>query len=756
VPPPLARIRLLTVALLVATARVALAVPAHYLVFEVDPAGVRLAFHRIVEMAAPPPSLEATEAAALVARAPRDAVRMTVRLVDAGGRVVHRTVAETSREIRGEFHGADEIDGHHIPRAGGAFVVRVPVVDGTRLEVDGPPGGHRIAVTARELATSLAASAAPPPIAAAAMSGSAANRVDLVVLGDGYTAAQHAKFDADAGNALSAFFGITPYAEYASFVNTYTVFTPSPQSGADHPPYDAACGGGVHSPSCCADGDALSDPKAGTFVTTALDATFCSFNIHRLLVVDETKAFTAAAAVPDWDVVLVVVNDDTYGGSGGVLGVFSDNASAIEIARHEYGHSFSLLADEYSTSYPGYPPCDDVGGGPPCDPNVTNQTVRAAIKWAPWIAGSTPVPTPDTGAYANAVGLFEGARYLASGMYRPRHTCLMRQLAVPFCEVCRQEYVLRLYEGGWGTPSGGIDTIEPGSEYPPPGNVDVHFPDFVGITVQLLQPSGPPIGVSWSVDGVPVPGQTQPSFNFTPSAQGTYEIVLTTHDPTTFVAPAIAGVTLTRTRTWTVTFDPSVSTSTSSSTTTSTSTSTTLPPLCADGVAITRPVVVERGGGGRKVLTMRGTLEFAFGQPDPFDPAANGMQLELVDAGGAATIVSLTAASSPIPGGPLASACGLKDGWRGLTYRNVSTRLDPPACTAGSARGLRLVKLRDRRGRGRGISVVAKIVGEIPALTGPLELTLVTSADRFAGAAGACGETVVASCLRKPKRIVCR
>ena len=79
------------------------------------------AFHRIVEMAAPPPSLEATEAAALVARAPRDAVRMTVRLVDAGGRVVHRTVAETSREIRGEFHGADEIDGHHIPRAGGAL-----------------------------------------------------------------------------------------------------------------------------------------------------------------------------------------------------------------------------------------------------------------------------------------------------------------------------------------------------------------------------------------------------------------------------------------------------------------------------------------------------------------------------------------------------------------------------------------------------------------------------------------------------------
>lgn len=751
-----ARIRLAAVALVLSTTRIALAVPAHYLVFESDGTGARLVFHRVVEMAGLPPSLAATDAAALVARSPRDTVRMTARLVDASGRVVHRTVVEMAHEIRGEFHGADEIDGHHVPWTRGAFVVRVPVVEGTRLEVDGAPGGRRVGVSARELARSPASSAAPPPVTAAAMSGSAANRVDLVVLGDGYAAAEHAKFDAHAGNALSAFFGITPYAEYAGFVNTYTVFTPSAQSGADHPPYDAACAQ-AHAQPCCADGAALSDPKAGTFVTTALDATFCSFNIHRLLVVDEAKAFVAAAAVPDWDVILVVVNDDTYGGSGGLVGVFSNDASAIEIARHEYGHSFSLLADEYTTPYPGYPACDDVGGGPPCEPNATNQTVRAAIKWAPWITGSTPVPTPDTGTYANVVGLFQGARYLASGMYRPRSQCLMRQLGVPFCEVCRQEYVLRLYEGGWGTPSGGIDSIEPGSEYPPPGNVAVHFPDFVGITVQLLQPAtGQPLDVSWAVDGVPVAGETKPSFSFTPSAQGTYEIVLTTHDPTTFVAPAIGGATLTRKRTWTVTFDPSVSTSTSSSTTTSTSTSTSLPPLCENGVAITRPLVVERGAGARRVLTIRGTLDFAFGQPDPFDPAGDGMQLLIEDTGAVATIVALTASSTAIPGGARGDGCGPGDGWRGYTYRNASGALDAPACTPGSAQGLRLVKLRDHRGRGRGIVFSAKLVGGLPPLVGPIALTVVTSGDVFAGVSGACAETVGGLCVRKARRTVCR
>jgi hypothetical protein len=747
-------VRLLAWTVVLASARLALATPAHYLVFESDATGVHLAFHRIVEMTAMPRSLDAPEAAALVARSPREAVRMTARLVDASGRVVHRTVAEMPREVRGEFHGAGAIDGHHIPAARGAFVVRVPVVDGTRLEIGGAPGSATLEVAAREL--TVEAGPLPPPVTSAAMSGNASNRVDLVVLGDGYTAAEQAKFNADAANAIAAFFGITPYAEYANFVNTYAVFTPSPQSGADHPPYNAACGQ-THSPSCCADGDALSDPNAGTFVTTALDATFCSYNIHRLLVVDEPKAFAAAAAVPDWDVVLVVVNDDTYGGSGGILGVFSTNGSAIEIARHEYGHTFSLLADEYTTPYPGFPPCDDVGGGPPCEPNVTNQTVRAAIKWAPWIAGSTPVPTPDTNPYANVVGSFAGARYLSSGMYRPRHTCLMQALGVPFCEVCRQEYVLRLYEGGWGAPAGGIDTIEPGSEYPPPGDVAVHFPDFVGITVQLLQPTGgPPIGVSWSVDGVTAPGETQPRFSFTPTAQGTYQIVLTTHDPTPFVAPGVAGGALARTRTWSVTFDPSVSTSTSSSTSTTTSTSTTLPPLCADGAAITRVIAVERGNGPKAALTIRGRLEFPLGEPTRFAPFADGLQLALVDTGAAATIVSLTASSTAIPGGGPGSGCAPRDGWRLYTYRNVSGALDPPACTHGSAQGLRLVKLRDRRGRGRGIVFTARIAGAVPPLVGPLALTVVTSADPFAGVSGACAQTVVASCVRKARRIVCR
>jgi hypothetical protein len=66
--------------------------------------------------------------------------------------------------------------------------------------------------------------------------------------------------------------------------------------------------------------------------------------------------YAAAAAEPDWDEILVLVNSTTYGGSGGAIGVFSNDFYAVEVAQHEFGHTFMHLADEYSEAYPGIPP----------------------------------------------------------------------------------------------------------------------------------------------------------------------------------------------------------------------------------------------------------------------------------------------------------------------------------------------------------------------------------------------------------------
>jgi hypothetical protein len=179
------------------------------------------------------------------------------------------------------------------------------------------------------------------------------------------------------------------------------------------------------------------------------------------------------------------------------------------------------------------------------------------IKWSPWILPATPIPTPESNpSYDNVVGLFEGARYKATGMYRPKDSaCLMHFLGVPFGEVCAQEYILRLYAGGWGIPSSGIDPIEPGSESPPTGGT-VDGSRGVAFSVDLLQPVGsPPLQVTWLVDGVPQPaevGTQTTSFELAPPQAGTYQVEVQVEDVTPLVHPDMAGTLLESARAWTV------------------------------------------------------------------------------------------------------------------------------------------------------------------------------------------------------------
>ncbi|MBI3492850.1 MAG: hypothetical protein HY047_13895, partial [Acidobacteria bacterium] len=89
------------------------------------------------------------------------------------------------------------------------------------------------------------------------------------------------------------------------------------------------------------------------------------------------------------DLVLVIVNDNAYGGSGGAVAVASTNTAAVELVLHESGHTLGLLADEYTDQ----PPVCSLAVEPSAA-NATMQTQRAAIKWTSWIEASTPLPRP--------------------------------------------------------------------------------------------------------------------------------------------------------------------------------------------------------------------------------------------------------------------------------------------------------------------------------------------------------------------------
>ena len=108
-----------------------------------------------------------------------------------------------------------------------------------------------------------------------------------------------------------------------------------------------------------------------------------------------------------------------------------------------------VLADEYTANPP---PC--VNSFEPPEPNVTWEVLRELIEWNHWIDPLTPIPTSSG---SGVTGLFQGAKYCSTGLYRPTLNSLMRSLGtVPFGSVNTEQLVRRIYN--WVSP---IDAVSP-------------------------------------------------------------------------------------------------------------------------------------------------------------------------------------------------------------------------------------------------------------------------------------------------------
>jgi hypothetical protein len=339
--------------------------------------------------------------------------------------------------------------------------------------------------------------------------GPSANRLDVVVLGDGYTAAQQADFAADAAGVVSDVLARTPFVEHRDLINVVGLFVPSAQSGADQPPPSPSCTDRSTAPACCPE---VGTANAAGFVDTRYDSTYCSFGIQRLLVPADSGAVIADADAghPGWEQLLVVVNDEEYGGSGGLLATTSTHEAGTEVMVHELGHSLLGLDDEYDVFTPGYPPCSDVPASDdgPCLPNVTDVTDRTRLKWRRWVDPATPVPTPVSPAGPrppDVVGLFEGAHYSPTRWYRSCDDCLMRTLGQPFGPVAAEQLPLRLLDDTHGAHGMyGVSLVEPGSVLPPSTEVVVVAPgDPVRLGLDVLA-TGAGTRTTWTLDGAVV------------------------------------------------------------------------------------------------------------------------------------------------------------------------------------------------------------------------------------------------------------
>ncbi|WP_228975633.1 M64 family metallopeptidase [Streptomyces sp. DH12] len=243
--------------------------------------------------------------------------------------------------------------------------------------------------------------------------GPTADRLDVVVIGDGYTAADMPRFRTDAREKWAEVAAVEPYTTYQGLFNVWTVDAVSRDSGVS------------------------GDPDRATVRDTALGAYFWCGDIERLLCVDQDKVDAYAALAPDADLVLVLADSAKYGGAGynepnadigydGIATASAGNAKSGQVAIHETGHSLGRLADEYF--YPGTPGYERYTGKEPGDPNTsTLDAARMAerrAKWYRWLGEESP----DGGT----VGAYEGGGYYVSGLYRPTDNSLMRVLDRPF------------------------------------------------------------------------------------------------------------------------------------------------------------------------------------------------------------------------------------------------------------------------------------------------------------------------------------
>jgi hypothetical protein len=342
---------------------------------------------------------------------------------------------------------------------------------------------RKLIVAVVMLCSALAKIPAQPVLQTLASNGPPANRLNIVVLSEGYTSNRMETFLADSTNALNALLEHQPYKEYRAFFNGFAIWVPSAQSGSDHPSYGQSRNTYFNSTYDAAD----------RIITIPPDATGQG-KVDALL----------RSLLPEYDLAILLVNDRTPGGSDGFgkTAISSTAVSSVEILTHETGHVLAGLGDEYDTPYPGFPDIEE--------PNTTRATALEQIKWKAWIAANTPLPTPATGAFSGVVGLFEGAHYHTKGWYRPQLDCAMRSQGTPFCEVCSEALILSVYR-----EVRPVDAV-----IPPSTNISVAANDSLAFGLSLVEPATLAHQVQWFADGAALANATNRDLSLPPGSLG--------------------------------------------------------------------------------------------------------------------------------------------------------------------------------------------------------------------------------------------
>src|SRR5271155_657318 len=119
--------------------------------------------------------------------------------------------------------------------------------------------------------------------------GDPATKVDLLVLGDGYTAAESVWFERDARRFMDALFSTSPFREHQKDFDVWGLCPAAEESG-------------------------VSRPSSGIYRRSPVGAAYDTFGTERYVLTTENRALRDIASFAPYEFIEILVNGQTYGG----------------------------------------------------------------------------------------------------------------------------------------------------------------------------------------------------------------------------------------------------------------------------------------------------------------------------------------------------------------------------------------------------------------------------------------------------------
>ena len=298
-------------------------------------------------------------------------------------------------------------------------------------------------------------------------SGPPKNRVNYVILADGYTSTTvNTTLQTDITNYINMHFSEPfgqPYLRYKNFVNICLFKTVSQHDGISQT-------GGV-------------DANTPTIFSCWGDDTSRLATCNITVAQQQLTANMPAGMTVDWHA--IVLNNNRWWNTGSTWMLWSgSNKDGPKGGMHEGGHGFHQLADEYGGADDSNGQCNTE------DPEVnsTHTAATSAGKWDLWTGFNDATATGLQSSTNTGFSL--GSRYCKTAQFRPSDNSMMNSLFgtnknTSFNSVSREQMIMTI----WRRITPIDSTVPPAGPVTSPGTLKVN----------VIDPAV--IDVDWTVDG---------------------------------------------------------------------------------------------------------------------------------------------------------------------------------------------------------------------------------------------------------------